>query len=54
LPVRLFPVTPEELPGLSDAIRADGTVRTLPCHLPSPSPGLGGLDAFFVMRLKKR
>jgi 16S rRNA (cytosine967-C5)-methyltransferase len=53
LPVALLQVAPAELPGLEEAIRDDGTVRTMPFHLPSPAPGHGGLDAFFVMRLKK-
>jgi 16S rRNA (cytosine967-C5)-methyltransferase len=54
LPLTLDPVTAGELPGLAAAVTAAGTVRTLPFHLPADSPRLSGLDAFFVMRLKKR
>jgi hypothetical protein len=37
------------MPGLSDAIGADGTVRTLPCQWKE----LGGLDGFFIARLRR-
>jgi len=48
-PVRLDPILATELPGLSDAIQADGTVRTLPCHWKER----GGLDGFFIARLAR-
>jgi 16S rRNA (cytosine967-C5)-methyltransferase len=48
-PVRLDPILATELPGLSDAIQADGTVRTLPCHWNER----GGLDGFFIARLTR-
>lgn len=48
-PVRLDPVLASELPGLSDAIQSDGTVRTLPCHWKER----GGLDGFFIARLER-
>lgn len=48
-PVRLDPISASELPGLSDAIQADGTVRTLPCHWKER----GGLDGFFIARLER-
>ena len=48
------PIAPDELPGLAAAISPAGAVRTLPFHLPQEKPRLSGLDAFFVMRLKKR
>lgn len=48
-PVRLDPILATELPGLSDAILPDGTVRTLPCHWKEH----GGLDGFFMARLAR-
>jgi len=48
-PVRLEPISATELPGLSDAIAPDGTVRTLPSHWQE----LGGIDGFFIARLKR-
>ncbi len=49
-PVALDPVQPEELPGLPEALSADGTVRTLPCHWATG----GGLDGFYIARLRRR
>jgi len=43
------PVRAEELPGLADAIGTDGTVRTLP----SMWRDRGGMDGFFIARLRK-
>lgn len=48
------PVQPEELPGLEEVIREDGTVRTLPCHFETDRPRLSGLDGFFIARLHHR
>jgi 16S rRNA (cytosine967-C5)-methyltransferase len=48
-PVRLDGISALEMPGLSDAIGADGTVRTLPCQWKE----LGGLDGFFIARLRR-
>jgi 16S rRNA (cytosine967-C5)-methyltransferase len=48
-PVRLDRISAMELPGLSDAIASDGTVRTLPCHWKE----LGGIDGFFIARLQR-
>jgi 16S rRNA (cytosine967-C5)-methyltransferase len=48
-PVRLERISAMELPGLSDAIGPDGTVRTLPCHWKE----LGGIDGFFIARLER-
>ncbi len=53
LPVTLSPVEPDELPGLPEAITSAGTLRTFPFDLPMATPRLSGLDAFFVMRLKR-
>jgi 16S rRNA (cytosine967-C5)-methyltransferase len=44
---------PHEVGGLAELVRADGTVRTLPCHVPNANPRLGGLDGFFMMRLRR-
>ena len=48
------PVTPPELPGLDalspPVVTADGDVRTLPCHLADA----GGMDGFYIARLRRR
>ena len=49
-PARLDVIRATELPGLSDAIRSDGSVRTLPSHWKE----LGGIDGFFIARLIRR
>jgi 16S rRNA (cytosine967-C5)-methyltransferase len=55
LPLELVPVAAAEIGGLAEATTAQGTVRTLPSHLPDAAqPRLSGLDGFFIMRLKKR
>jgi 16S rRNA (cytosine967-C5)-methyltransferase len=48
-PVRLDAVSATELPGLSDAIGPDGTVRTLPCQWKER----GGIDGFYIARLER-
>lgn len=48
-PVALDPVRPEELPGLDNAITADGALRTLPCHWAAR----GGIDAFYAARMRR-
>jgi 16S rRNA (cytosine967-C5)-methyltransferase len=54
LPVKLDPVSAAEIGGLAEVVTPEGTVRTLPSHLPNPAnPRLGGLDGFFIMRLRK-
>ncbi|GGE06669.1 MFS transporter [Aureimonas endophytica] len=50
----LDPVRPEELPGLGEAIDAQGRLRTLPSMLADPEPRLSGLDGFFAARLIRR
>ncbi|MGY8958077.1 MAG: RsmB/NOP family class I SAM-dependent RNA methyltransferase [Alphaproteobacteria bacterium] len=47
--VQREPVTATELPGLSNAITNDGDVRTLPGYWPER----GGLDGFFIARLRR-
>ncbi len=50
LPLERWPIAPEELAGLAVERTPAGEVRTLPCHL----PGQGGLDGFFIARLRAR
>mgnify|MGYP003612382943 CR=1 FL=1 len=47
--MRRDPVRPEELPGLEEAITPKRAVRTLP----SMWADRGGLDGFYIARLKK-
>ncbi len=49
----LLPVTPAEVGGVGELVAPDGALRTLPCHLPGPTPRLSGLDGFFIARLRK-
>ncbi len=53
LPLTLVPVSPTEIGGLAEVITPEGTIRTLPSHLPHATARLSGLDGFFVMRLRK-
>jgi 16S rRNA (cytosine967-C5)-methyltransferase len=54
LPVALLPVEPDEVGNLAAIVTKEGTVRTLPSHLTDANdPRLGGLDGFFIMRLRK-
>ena len=50
LPLERWPIAPEELEGLAVERTPAGEVRTLPSHL----PGQGGLDGFFIARLRAR
>ena len=50
LPVERVPVETADLDGLAVDITAHGDLRTLPCHLPDR----GGLDGFFIARLRRR
>jgi 16S rRNA (cytosine967-C5)-methyltransferase len=47
---QLFPVDAVEIGGIADAIRADGTIRTLPSMLPHDDARVGGMDGFFIAR----
>lgn len=49
-PVARDPIARKELRGLPVELTAAGEVRTLPCHLAA----LGGMDGFFVARLRRR
>jgi 16S rRNA (cytosine967-C5)-methyltransferase len=50
--VRIEPVAPARLPGLEEAVQADGTVRTTPAMLPRSPARLGGLDGFYAAMLR--
>jgi 16S rRNA (cytosine967-C5)-methyltransferase len=50
LPLERLPVEPSELHGLPVDLSPEGAVRTLPSDL----AGRGGLDGFFVARLRRR
>jgi 16S rRNA (cytosine967-C5)-methyltransferase len=50
LPVERDPIRASELKGLPVELGPAGEVRTLPCHLGES----GGLDGFFVARLRRR
>jgi 16S rRNA (cytosine967-C5)-methyltransferase len=50
LPVGRLPVQSHELAGLPVELTHEGDVRTLPCQL----AGRGGLDGFFIGRLRRR
>ena len=45
----LAPVAAREVGGAAEFLRADGTVQTLPCHWPAQ----GGLDGFYIARLRR-
>ena len=49
LPLRLKPITPEELPGAADMFTARGELRCLPQHWAE----LGGIDGFYAVRFEK-
>jgi 16S rRNA (cytosine967-C5)-methyltransferase len=51
--LRRQPVAPEDVGGLSGLITTAGDLRTLPCHLPDPTPQLGGMDGFYAARLER-
>src|SRR5689334_522925 len=51
--MRRVPIEPGEVSGLSEIVTVEGDLRTLPCHLPSEEPKLGGLDGFYAARLVK-
>lgn len=48
--VERAPVTTAEMPGIDEMLTAAGDIRALPCHWKD----LGGLDGFYVARLKKK
>jgi 16S rRNA (cytosine967-C5)-methyltransferase len=50
--IELWPVTPDELPELQEAVTARGLVRTHPGMAPGGREG--GMDGFFVARFRRR
>lgn len=48
-PAELVPIAAAEVGGLAEIVSPDGTLRTLPSHL----AGRGGLDGFYVARLRR-
>ena len=50
LPLERLAIERAELGGLPVDLTAEGDVRTLPCHL----AGRGGIDGFFIARLRRR
>ena len=44
--MRRAPIEAGEVAGLSEIVTADGDLRTLPCHLPQPTPGSAGWTGF--------
>ena len=52
--VRRAPIDASEIGGLTECVTPLGDVRTLPCHLPAPTPRQSGLDGFFIARLRRR
>ena len=51
--VEAYPITPDEVGGLSQIVNGQGAVRSLLHHLELSEPRLGGLDGFFAGRLRK-
>jgi 16S rRNA (cytosine967-C5)-methyltransferase len=51
--LRRRPIQPGEayIPG--EWLTPDGDLRTLPCHLPDPDPGMAGVDGFYAARLER-
>ena len=49
--LRRVPIEPPEVAGHQELLTAAGELRTLPCHLPTAEPRLGGLDGFYAARL---
>lgn len=49
-PVEREPITAAEVGGLAELTTPEGDLRTLPCHLAD----LGGLDGFYIARLRRR
>ncbi|MBV8474481.1 MAG: MFS transporter [Hyphomicrobiales bacterium] len=52
--VRRVPIDAAEIGGLSELLTPAGELRTLPCHLPGPTPRQSGLDGFFAARLQRK
>lgn len=51
--VERVPIAAGEAGIEADWLTPEGDLRTLPCHLARPEPGLSGLDGFFATRLRR-
>ncbi len=49
LPLEQLPIETHEAPELGSALTPEGALRTLPCHWPE----LGGIDGFYIARLRR-
>lgn len=50
---RIEPIRPDELPGLGEAVTAEGLLRTTPADLALERPEISGLDGFFAARMRR-
>jgi 16S rRNA (cytosine967-C5)-methyltransferase len=48
-PLQRIPIESREIGGMASVLTAEGAVRTLPVHLPEQ----GGLDGFYIARLRR-
>jgi 16S rRNA (cytosine967-C5)-methyltransferase len=51
--LRRRPLVASDVHGLAELVDANGDLRTLPCHLPDPTPQMAGLDGFYACRLER-
>jgi len=49
--VSRMPIAGTDVFGCAEFVNADGDLRTLPLHWPSPDPRWGGIDGFYAARL---
>ena len=52
LPLKLDPISADEIGGVSQLIQENGTIRTLPHYLEQADPVLSGIDGFFMARFQ--
>ena len=52
LPLKISPITADEIGGASQLIQENGTIRTLPHYLEQADPVLSGIDGFFMARFQ--
>jgi 16S rRNA (cytosine967-C5)-methyltransferase len=51
--VRRRALVAADVHGLAEFVDGNGDLRTLPCHLPDPTPQMAGLDGFYACRLER-
>jgi 16S rRNA (cytosine967-C5)-methyltransferase len=51
--VHRLPLVASDVHGIAEFLDSNGDLRTLPCHLPDPTPQMGGLDGFYACRLER-